>query len=160
MDPDTAPAGGYSGRSARRRRVPLRAQGTGRLAAAVGAVVAALYVIGVGGVVLLEDHSEVAKLDRGTFTDTFPPLLLSEGLTLPLSAQLPQPVYPDVKSGPDGRPNITAANRAAVATRRYSDLVAVGVQAPLLGAAAALGSAVTGRRRRRLVAVPARRRPR
>jgi hypothetical protein len=62
---------------------------------AVGALVAALlYGFAAASVVVVECHSETTKLARGTYTDTFQPLIFSAVITLPLSAAVDAPTYP------------------------------------------------------------------
>lgn len=109
-------------------------------------VVGLAYAMCTGAVVCLDYSSETAKLDHGVYTDTFPPLLLAEGVTLPISSLLPQPLYPDLTSDEHGVVHISVRDRAAVTTRVRSDLTAITVQAPLVALAAAAAAALRRRR--------------
>lgn len=44
-----------------------------------------LYLLAVGVVAGVEYHSEMSKIDRGFFSDTFPPTAFTQLATLPLS---------------------------------------------------------------------------
>jgi hypothetical protein len=67
-------------RTLRERRRPLWR--TWLVALAVSVVYAALVL----SVNRAEVHSEMQKIDRGVFTDTFPPLIFTKAVTLPASA--------------------------------------------------------------------------
>ena len=88
-----------------------RSRSPRRAAALFGFAYAAVTSV----VVLVDYSSETDKLDRGAYTDTFPPLGLAQAATLPLSAFLPQPEYQDLVSDERGVVRISERDRAAVA---------------------------------------------
>lgn len=49
-------------------------------------VTASVYLVGTAAVAVAEYVSEMSKISRGTYTDTFSPFLLTQLLTLPMSA--------------------------------------------------------------------------
>lgn len=56
-----------------------------------------LYLLAVVGVAVLEHRSEMSKLDRGAYTDTFEPTISTQLVTLPLSLRVDDDLvgYPD-----------------------------------------------------------------
>lgn len=103
-----------------------------------------LYLLVVVVVAGLEYRSEMSKLDRGFYTDTFPPNAITQLVTLPLSLRFDDglPSYPDQFD--------EQVYRQVVQVRVRAFLVAGVVQAATLG----LLVAVALRLRRCIVAGP------
>lgn len=102
-------------------------------AAVRGLMAAVAYVAVVVAVTLVERQSELAKFSRGTYTDTFSPLLFTRLLTLPGSIVARWPGYP-VDGFDDG------LFRAVLTDAAQTAFAVTALQALLLGALVALRS--------------------
>lgn len=92
-----------------------------------GLLTAVVYVTVVCSVLLIEYHSEVDKFSRGTYTAESSPLFFSAMLTLPSSVFLTSPGYPPG--------SVSAAHESALSDAVRTQLVVIGVQPLLIGAA-------------------------
>ncbi len=99
----------------------------------------AVYLLVVLAIAVVEHYSEMSKIDRGFFSDTFPPTAFTQLATLPLSLWAADfvPSYPDRFDG--------QAFRHVVGVRHGVFVLAGAVQAAAPGLVAAAATALPRR---------------